>query len=88
MRFEVGCDLEGSRDTTRLLMIFTTTTEHLGSLMSSLENSVLWRKKSSREIHLIYIVWRENDEIIGDAIWHETSTNEHRKGDPETKKTG
>ena len=28
------------------------------------------------------IVWRENNEIIGDAIWHETSTDEHRKGDP------
>lgn len=28
------------------------------------------------------IVWRENGEIIGDAIWHETSTDEHRRGDP------
>ena len=28
------------------------------------------------------IVWRENNEIIGDAIWHEASTDEHRKGDP------
>jgi len=28
------------------------------------------------------IVWRENNEIIGDAIWHETSTDEHRKGVP------
>jgi GNAT superfamily N-acetyltransferase len=28
------------------------------------------------------IVWRENNEIIGDAIWHETGTEEHRKGDP------
>jgi GNAT superfamily N-acetyltransferase len=28
------------------------------------------------------IVWRENNEIIGDAIWHETSTDEHGKGDP------
>ncbi|UCG44883.1 MAG: GNAT family N-acetyltransferase [Candidatus Bathyarchaeota archaeon] len=27
------------------------------------------------------IVWRENDEIIGNAIWHETSTDEHREGD-------
>lgn len=28
------------------------------------------------------IVWKENDEIIGHAIWHETSTDEHRNGDP------
>lgn len=28
------------------------------------------------------IVWRENNKIIGDAIWHETSTDEHREGDP------
>jgi len=31
------------------------------------------------------IVFRENDEIIGHAIWHETSTEEHRKGDPREK---
>jgi len=35
---------------------------------------------SQNPAHLI--VWRENNEIIGDAIWHETSTDEHRKGDP------
>jgi len=28
------------------------------------------------------IVWKENNEIIGHAIWHETNTEEHRKGDP------
>jgi GNAT superfamily N-acetyltransferase len=27
------------------------------------------------------IVWRENNKIIGYAIWHEASTDEHRKGD-------
>ncbi|UCE96825.1 MAG: GNAT family N-acetyltransferase [Candidatus Bathyarchaeota archaeon] len=27
------------------------------------------------------IVWRENNKIIGHAIWHETGTDEHRKGD-------
>jgi GNAT superfamily N-acetyltransferase len=31
------------------------------------------------------IVWRENHEIIGHAIWHETNTEEHRKGDPRDK---
>ncbi len=28
------------------------------------------------------IIWRENDQIIGHAIWHEASTEEHRPGDP------
>ena len=27
-------------------------------------------------------MWKENNEIIGHAIWHETNTEEHRKGDP------
>ena len=31
------------------------------------------------------IVFRENDNIIGHAIWHETNTEEHRKGDPRDK---
>jgi GNAT superfamily N-acetyltransferase len=31
------------------------------------------------------IVFRENDETIGHAIWHETNTEEHRKGDPREK---
>jgi GNAT superfamily N-acetyltransferase len=28
------------------------------------------------------IVWRDNNEIIGNTIWHETNTDEHRTGDP------
>jgi GNAT superfamily N-acetyltransferase len=31
------------------------------------------------------IVFRENHEIIGHAIWHETNTEEHRKGIPRDK---
>jgi len=32
------------------------------------------------------IVFRENGEIIGQAIWHETNTEEHKKGgDPREK---
>jgi len=27
------------------------------------------------------IVWRENNEVIGHAIWHEANTEEHRRGD-------
>ncbi|MGD2248806.1 MAG: GNAT family N-acetyltransferase [Candidatus Methanofastidiosia archaeon] len=28
------------------------------------------------------IVWKKNDDSIGHAIWHETSTDEHKNGDP------
>jgi hypothetical protein len=28
------------------------------------------------------IVWREEGKIVGHALWHESSTEEHRKGDP------
>jgi GNAT superfamily N-acetyltransferase len=28
------------------------------------------------------IIWRLEDEIVGHAVWHETSTDEHRKADP------
>ena len=28
------------------------------------------------------IVWRLDGEVVGNAIWHETNTDEHRKGDP------
>lgn len=28
------------------------------------------------------IVWREGSEILGHALWHESNTEEHRKGDP------
>ncbi|MFQ5951638.1 MAG: GNAT family N-acetyltransferase [Candidatus Geothermarchaeales archaeon] len=28
------------------------------------------------------VVWRENGEIVGHAIWHESNTKEHKEGDP------
>ncbi len=28
------------------------------------------------------IMWKEDDEAVGHAIWHETSTDKHKKGDP------
>jgi GNAT superfamily N-acetyltransferase len=31
------------------------------------------------------IVWRENDKSVGHAVWHETNTEEHRKGDARDK---
>jgi len=31
------------------------------------------------------IVWRENGKIVGHAVWHESNTEEHRKGSPRNK---
>jgi len=31
------------------------------------------------------IVWKQNNQIIGHVIWHESSTEEHRKGSPRDK---
>jgi len=31
------------------------------------------------------IVWRYNGEIVGHAVWHESNTEEHRKGVPRDK---
>jgi ribosomal protein S18 acetylase RimI-like enzyme len=31
------------------------------------------------------IVWKEGDKIVGHSVWHETNTDEHRKGDPRDK---
>lgn len=31
------------------------------------------------------IVWRKDGEIVGHAIWHESNTEEHRKGDARDK---
>lgn len=28
------------------------------------------------------IIWKCDNEIVGNAVWHETSTDEHRVGDP------
>ena len=85
MKFEVECDLEEFKryykslehlhDYFKTLGLADVKFEELGVV----EEEIIKRDPS----HLI--VWREKDEIIGDAIWHETSTDEHRIGDPRDK---
>jgi len=73
MRFVEGCDFrEFSRYLAKLGQY--TAEGELDRLRNSLESG-----------RLNLIVFRENDEIIGHAIWHETSAEEHRKGDPREK---
>lgn len=73
MRFVEGCDFqEFSRYLTGIGQY--TAEGELERLKSSLESG-----------RFNLIVFRENSEIIGHAIWHETNTEEHRKGDPRDK---
>jgi GNAT superfamily N-acetyltransferase len=73
LKFLVGCDFEEFR---RYL-------ERIGLYKEEGEVEKLETLLMNKLLNLI--VWRENDEIIGHAIWHETNTEEHRKGDPRDK---
>jgi len=84
LRFVVGCDLEEFKryyKNNGIHIYFKTlglADVKFGEL-GPVEEEIIKKDPS----HLI--VWRKNDEIIGNAIWHETSTDEHRKGDPRDK---
>jgi len=70
MKFIVGCDLEK----------FKTYYKRSGrGDLGVTEEKIITANPS----HLI--VWREDNNIIGHAIWHETNTEEHRKGAPRDK---
>jgi GNAT superfamily N-acetyltransferase len=73
MRFVAGCDLDEFKEYYRRNGF--SGEQGTGDLGITEEKIV-----TQDPAHLI--VWRENSEIIGHAIWHETSTDEHRRGDP------
>jgi len=73
MRFVEGCDF---REFARYL-------EKIGQYSGKGELDKLKAYLDSKVSNLI--VFRENDEIVGHAIWHETNTEEHRKGDARDK---
>jgi GNAT superfamily N-acetyltransferase len=81
MRIVVGCDLEKFK---RYYKKLTLDKEWQGTFGFSEEMDTSWDRALVKNPSLL-VVWRENDEIIGHAIWHETSTDEHRKGDPRDK---
>ena len=70
MRFEVGCDIEELRE-------YWSRSGYDGDL-DHLLNVVI---KDPTQL----IVWKDNGRIVGHAIWHESNTEEHRKGDPRNK---
>ncbi len=73
MKFVVGCDLGEFSRYLKRIGLYKGEGE-LEKLETLLKNNLL-----------NLIVWRENGEIIGHAMWHETNTEEHRKGDPRDK---
>jgi GNAT superfamily N-acetyltransferase len=73
MRFAVGCDLEEFRKYYRRNGFAG---EQGTGELGITEEKIVTHNPAQ------LIVWRENNEIIGHAIWHEASTDEHRKGDP------
>ncbi|MGD8545946.1 MAG: GNAT family N-acetyltransferase [Candidatus Bathyarchaeota archaeon] len=73
MRFVVGCELEEFKEYYRR--------NGFAGEQGTGELGITEEKIVTQDpAHLI--VWREDNEIIGHAIWHETSTDEHRRGDP------
>jgi ribosomal protein S18 acetylase RimI-like enzyme len=81
LRFEVGCDPESeefkeywSRNGYGL--------EHKGYNHDRLLEMLVDVIKGNL---LQLIVWRENGKIVGHAVWHESKTEEHRKGVPRDK---
>jgi BirA family biotin operon repressor/biotin-[acetyl-CoA-carboxylase] ligase len=70
LRFVVGCDLEEVR-------------RYLKKARRYQQEGERERLESFLRRGLLnLIVWRLNGEVVGDAIWHESSTDEHRMGDP------
>jgi GNAT superfamily N-acetyltransferase len=81
MRLVVGCDLGGFNRYYKKLAMDVEWQETYGY---SEELGIIWERILIKNPSQL-IVWRENNEIIGHVIWHESNTEEHRKGDPRDK---
>ena len=70
LRFFVGCDFEEFRRYLKKARLYKEEGE-LERLEAYLKNGLF-----------NLIVWQLDNEVVGNAIWHESSTDEHKKGDP------
>jgi GNAT superfamily N-acetyltransferase len=77
MRIVVGCDLDEFK---RYYMELARDKEWQGPFGFTEEIGANWERVLVENPSLL-LVFRDNDKIIGHAIWHETSIDEHRKGD-------
>jgi len=78
VRIAVGCELAEFREYYRRLALGK---EWMGPFGFTGELDTSWEKVLVEHPDLL-LVWRDHDGIAGHAIWHETSTDEHREGDP------
>jgi GNAT superfamily N-acetyltransferase len=67
VQFELGCDITEFR-------------QYYESVQVNPPNGLEIRLLKQNPEHLI--IWRKDAEIIGHALWHKASTDEHQKGDP------
>ncbi|MFX1565123.1 MAG: GNAT family N-acetyltransferase [Promethearchaeota archaeon] len=67
VKFELGCD---SNEFEQYYALVQEKTE-------SRENGLMYFKLNPEYL----IIWRKDGEIVGHTIWHDSSTDEHRKGD-------
>lgn len=81
MRIVVGCDLKEFKRYYRELAedVEWRNIEGFSEELESMWERILAKNPSQ------LIVMREDDKIIGHIIWHEASTDEHRKDDPRDK---
>ncbi|MHA2357555.1 MAG: GNAT family N-acetyltransferase [Candidatus Heimdallarchaeaceae archaeon] len=64
MEFEIGCELEEFKE------------YHIKALGYEGKDEIYWIQQDPSHL----IVWREESQIIGHAIWHPSSSREHRPG--------
>lgn len=84
LEFVVGCDLEQFKRYYKTLGDLHSYYKTLGLQDVNVGELGVVEEGIVRDpSHLI--VWRENNEIIGHAIWHASNTDEHRVGDPRDK---
>ncbi len=76
MELVVGCDLDDFRSYYEKAI---RTTEYRRAVGEN-DGVVEMRYVMEDPTHLI--LWKEGDGILGHAIWHESNTDEHRKGVP------
>lgn len=78
MKIVVGCDLEEFKRYYRKL---AEDKEWQGTFGFTEELGTSWEKVLAENPDQL-IVMKEDSEIIGHLVWHESNTDEHRAGDP------
>jgi len=76
MEFVVGCDLEEFKRY-RWKLVEDENWRRIDGFSEELDEE--WERRLTENPSLL-IVWKLGGDIVGHAIWHESSTDEHRKG--------